>query len=115
MTVHRVEFGFGRAVDMVILKSLIEELSESEEKYLECIEDTKTEKERVITSRQTLRDEIEELKENLKTMEESLKVMDEYIKKFNYRENISKSEMDTVAKKIVYSNIYRKEMEECIN
>lgn len=114
ITLYRVEFGFDREVDVIILKSLIEKLNIAEELYLESIEEVNQERERVVTNRDNLSMEIEALKESLKAMEESLEVMDNYIEKFDYKETQARLEMDTIAKKIVYSNIYRKEMTECL-
>lgn len=114
ITLYRVEFGFDREVDVIILKSLIEKLNIAEELYLESIEEVNQERERVVTNRDNLSMEIEALKESLKAMEESLEVMDNYIEKFDYKETQARLEMDTIAKKIVYSNIYRKEMAECL-
>lgn len=114
ITLYRVEFGFDREVDVIILKSLIEKLNIAEELYLESIEEVNQERERVVTNRDNLSIEIEALKESLKAMEESLEVMDNYIEKFDYKETQARLEMDTIAKKIVYSNIYRKEMTECL-
>lgn len=114
ITLYRVEFGFGRDIDVVILKSMIEKLNVAEVEYLTSIEEVNEEKERVVSSRDVLIKEIEEMKNSLKIMEESLTTMNDYIDKFNYKERIAKTEMETIAKKIVYSNIYRKEMEECL-
>lgn len=114
ITLYRVEFGFGRDIDVVILKSMIEKLNVAEVEYLTSIEEVNEERERVVSSRDVLIKEIEEMKNSLKIMEESLTTMNDYIDKFNYKERIAKTEMETIAKKIVYSNIYRKEMEECL-
>ena len=114
ITLYRVEFGFDRDVDVVILRSLLEKLAVAEEEYLSSIDEVNLEKERVITNRNNLAQEIEDMKKSLSIMEESLWAMNNYIEGFNYKERIAKSEMETVAKKIVYSNVYRKEMEECI-
>lgn len=114
ITLYRVEFGFDRDVDIVILKSLIDKLETAEDEYIRTIGEVTLEKDRVITSRDNLQEEIKELEDRLKIMKESLFVMNNYIDKFSYKEKIAKSEMETIAKKIVYSNIYRKEMEECL-
>lgn len=114
ITLYRVEFGFDRDVDVVILESLLKKLDVAEGEYIKSMDEVNAEKERVVTERDTLAEEIEQMVETLKLMRETLGVMNEYIDKFNYRERVAKSEMDTIAKKIVYSNIYRKEMEECM-
>lgn len=112
ITLYRVEFGFDRDVDIVILRSLIEKLSVAEEKYLNSIGEVNLEKERVLANRDVLVQEIEDMRKSLDIMEESLATMNNYIEGFDYKEKIAKSEMETIAKKIVYSNIYRKEIEE---
>lgn len=114
ITLYRVEFGFDRDVDVVILKSLLEKLTVAEEEYLNSIDEVNLEKERVIANRDVLSQEIEDLKKSLRIMEESLGTMNNYIEGFNYKERVAKSLVETVAKKIVYSNVYRKEMAECI-
>lgn len=111
ITLYRVEFGFDRDVDVTILKSLIQKLNVAEEVYIDAIEEVNEERDRVITSRDNLLMELEEAKETLRCMNE----MNLYIDKFDCKEKQAKTEMNTIAKKIVYSNIYRKEMEECMS
>lgn len=113
ITLYRIDFGFDRDVDLTIIKSLIEKLNIAEDKYLKSIDLIKEEKDSLLSKRETLIYEIETIEETLKTMKSSLKSLDGYIKDFGYQEKQAKTDMDLIAKKIVYSNIYRKEMMEC--
>lgn len=114
ITLYRVDFGFDRDVDLTILTSLLEKLNFAEEEYIGAIEEVNEEKVRVVTNRDNLKLEIEQIEEQLKYMKESLEIMNSYVDKFDYKERVAKTEMNSIAKKIVYSNIYRKEMMECM-
>lgn len=114
ITLYRIDFGFDRDVDCSIIDSLIKKLDIAEEKYISIMENVKTEKDKLLSQRDSLKIEIDTLKGTLNSMNESLKSMDEYIKNFGYEETQAKTDMDLIAKKIVYSNVYRKEMMECM-
>ena len=113
ITLYRIDFGFDRDIDLSITKSLITRLNEAETIYLDTMEKINEEKESLEAKRDGLKEEINTFKQTLKAMEDSLNAMDTYIKNFGYEESQAKSEMDLIAKKIVYSNTYRKEMHEC--
>lgn len=115
ITLYKIEYGFDREIDLNIIGSLIRKLDESEKEYLSIMEEVSSEKEKLEAKRENLASEIKTLKETLDTMNESLMALDKYIDKFSYKEKQAKSEMDITARKIVYSNVYRKEMLECVN
>ncbi|MCC0645398.1 hypothetical protein KGF41_14120 [Clostridioides sp. ZZV14-6150] len=115
ITLYRVEYGIDRETDLMIIENLLRKLDKTEKEYINIMDEISFEKEKLLAEREGLVSEIETLKGTLDTMNESLKVLSKYIDTFSYKEKQAKSEMEIIAKKIVYSSIYRKEMLECIN
>lgn len=115
ITLYRVEYGIDRETDLMIIENLLRKLDKTEKEYINIMDEISFEKEKLLAEREGLVSEIETLKETLDTMNESLKVLSKYINTFSYKEKQAKSEMEIIAKKIVYSSVYRKEMIECIN
>lgn len=115
ITLYRVEYGIDRETDLMIIENLLKKLNKTEKEYINIMDEISSEKDKLLAEREGLTSEIETLKKTLDTMNESLKVLSEYINTFSYKEKQAKSEMEIIAKKIVYSSIYRKEMLECMN
>ncbi|EGT3641058.1 TPA: hypothetical protein UL242_002350 [Clostridioides difficile] len=115
ITLYKIEYGFNREIDLTIIRELIKKLDRHEKEYISIMQETSSEKEKLEADRENLVSEIKTLKEALDAMNESLIALNKHIDTFSYKEKQAKSEMDITAKKIVYSNVYRKEMLECIN
>lgn len=112
ITLYRVEFGFGREVDKTIRNNLLESLDELETIYIKAMDESEENKDKLFADRNLLKEEIKTMRETLDTMTNSLKGLDAYIKTIGFEEEKAKCNRDLVAKKIVYSNIYRKALEE---
>lgn len=115
ITIFMIGYGFDREVDNIITKNLLSQLEEKDSAYLEIMEKVSNERYELEVEREQLKDEISSLEETLTSMRESLKSLNSYIEKFGYEENIAKLERDKIAKRICYSNSYRKIMEELVD
>lgn len=112
ITLYRATFGFGREADKAIIDVLIKDLHDADIKYNEACNEVKEKKEKLLADKTLLKEEINTLRDTLKSMEEGLKGIENYIDCIAVDEIKTKAERDIVAKKIVYSNIYRKAVEE---
>ena len=110
ITLYRIEFGFGREVDKGILKNLSEQLDEAETEYIKAMEVTEENKNDMEYKIFSLEEEILSQKELLSTMEQSLDELKKLKKSITIEEDKSRIVRDKIAKKIVYSNIYRNAM-----
>lgn len=110
ITLYKIEFGFGREVDKGILKTLIEQLDEAETEYIKALDITKENRDEMDYKILSLEEEILSQKELLSTMEQSLDELKKMKKTITLEEDKSRIVRDKIAKKIVYSNIYRNAM-----
>ncbi len=112
ITLYRIEFGFGREVDKGILKTLIEQLDEAETEYIKSMDVTKENRDDLNYKILSLEEEIVSQKELLTAMEDSLEELKKLKKSITLEETKNRVVRDKIAKKIVYSNIYKNAMNE---
>lgn len=110
ITLYRIEFGFDRDIDKQILAGLIKELNEAETKYIEAMYITKENKDELEYKILSLEEDILSQKELLTAMEDSLSELKRTKKSITLEEDKSRIIRDKIAKKIVYSNIYKNAM-----
>ena len=112
ITLYRIEFGYGREIDKRIQQGLLEELDIAEEEYIKAMDEVKNEKDKLEIDKIQIKEKIVSLKEELTALESGLKGIENYINTINIKEVKTRVDRDIVAKKIVYSNIYKKAIEE---
>lgn len=112
ITLYRIDFGFDREIDKVIFEDLIKKLNECEEEFLIKESEVDDEELKVQGQMDDLLIEIECLEETLETVRNSYKSLREYKKSIVSKKELARTEMNSVAKKIIYSNEYRKQMAE---
>lgn len=110
ITLYRVEYGFSKVINKSILNDLLLEREMAEVNYMQIKENRSEEKKSLLYSRDNLDADIKSLEETLKAMKESKNSLDNYITNFNYEETKAKTEIDTLAQKIVYSINYKLEV-----
>lgn len=114
ITLYRVEFGFGRTNDKLLLDNLLSELETEDTTYLEAMESTQQEKELIENNILQLENEIQSLQESLKALQDNKEGLKDYIKSISQKEAIAKSSRDCTARKIIYSIHYRKAIDDYI-
>lgn len=110
ITLYRVEYGFSKVINKSILYDLLIEHEMAEVNYMQIKENRSEEKKDLLNSRDNLDIEIKSLEETLKALKESRNSLDNYITNFDYEEIKARSEIDTLAQKIVYSINYKLEV-----
>lgn len=112
ITLYRIEFGFGRNSDKLLLNNLLEELDEKDTTYLKSMESVQQDKDSIQYNIFQLENEIQALRESLKALEDSKKGLEEYSKSITQKETLAKADRDCIARKIIYSIHYRKAVDE---
>lgn len=108
ITLYRIEFGFDREIDITILTNLKEQLEKADTKYIEAMNEVQEKKDKLDNDAINIKEQIKSLEEQLKSMKSGLKGIEEYKKTITIEETKAKTERDIIAKKIIYSNIYKK-------
>ena len=114
ITLYRIDFGFNRTINKTIQKELMEELELKDNELAEVTSKIEEEKLNLMYQKDMINNEIESLKQTLKALEDNKRGLEEYIKNFGSEEKQKKEERDLVAKKIAYSVIYRKAVEDAL-
>lgn len=112
ITIYRIEFGFGREVDKNILVGLLSQLDEAETNYIEAMDIVKEKKEDLEYNVLTLQEEIKSTEELLNTLKVSLFELNSMKKSITLDEDRCRIARDKIAKKLVYSNIYKNAVNE---
>ena len=112
ITLYRIEFGFGREVDKNILIGLLKELDEAETEYINAIDIVKEQKNDIDYKILSLEEDIASEVELLNTLNLSLKELKGMNQTITLEEDRSRIIRDKIAKKLVYSNIYKNAVNE---
>lgn len=112
ITLYRVDFGFGRNTDKIILDNLLKELNEDEITYTQKKEQVDKEKERLGAEYGQLLLDISAKKKEIISLEEYKKTLEQYIDTYGIDAIEAKEKMDEIARKIVYSIEYRNSLKE---
>lgn len=115
ITLYRIDFGFGRNTDKIILEQLLKELKEGEEVYLQKRKEIEEETDSLMCDHTKLIMEIEAKKKEIKSLEESKNILEDYINIYKKDEIEAKETIDEIARKIVYSIDYRNSVKEVEN
>lgn len=112
ITLYRIDFNFGKNINKIILKDLLEELNKKEEIWLaEKLKLDETNNE-LVSEQTQLEMNIEAKNNELKQLQERLDSLKKYMKTTNQDEIIAKEAMNEIARKIVYSIEYKKSMQD---
>jgi hypothetical protein len=112
ITLYRIEFGFDRAIDKSILIGLLEQLDQAETKYIKAMDIVKEQKNDMDYKILSLEEDISSTVELLNTLKTSLNELKNMKQSITLEEDKCRITRDKIAKKLVYSNIYRNAMEE---
>jgi FtsZ-binding cell division protein ZapB len=112
ITLYRIEFGFGREVDKNILVGLLRELDNAETEYIKAMDIVKEQKNDMEYKILSLEEDISSTVELLNTLKLSLNELKNIKQTITLEEDKCRISRDKIAKKLVYSNIYRNAMEE---
>lgn len=112
ITLYRIDFGFGRTTDKIILEQLLKELKDGENIYLQKRKEVEEEMDSLMCEHTKLIMEIEAKKKEVKALEESKDILENYIDIYKKDEVEAKEVMNEVARKIVYSIDYRNSIKE---
>lgn len=112
ITLYRIEFGFDRSIDKTILASLTEQLGEADDKYINAMQEVQEKKDNLDIDALSIKEQMASLQEQLTALKCGLKGIEEYKKAITIEEVKAKTERDIIAKKIIYSNIYKKAVDE---
>lgn len=112
ITLYRIEFGFDRGIDKTILASLTEQLGEADDKYINAMQEVQEKKDKLDIDALNIKEKMASLQEQLTALKCGLKGIEEYKKTITVEEVKAKTERDIIAKKIIYSNIYKKAVDE---
>lgn len=112
ITLYRIEFGFDRSIDKTILASLTEQLGEADDKYINAMQEVQEKKDKLDIDALNIKEQMASLQEQLTALKCGLKGIEEYRKTITIEEVKAKTERDIIAKKIIYSNIYKKAVDE---
>ena len=112
ITLYRIEFGFDRQIDKDILSNLRQQLEYADTKYIQAMEKVQEKKDKLDNDALIIKEQITSLEEQLQSMKSGLTGIEEYKKTITIEETKAKTERDIIAKKIIYSNIYRNAMEQ---
>jgi len=112
ITLYRIEFGFGREVDKNILFGLLKELDNAETEYLEAMDIVKEQKNDMEYKILSLEEDISSTIELLNTLKLSLSELKNMKQTITLEEDKCRIFRDKIAKKLVYSNIYKNAIDE---
>ena len=112
ITLYRIEFGFDREIDKTILSNLKGQLEDADIKYIQAMEEVKEKKDKLDNDSIIIKEQIKSLEEQLKSMKSGLKGIEEYKRTITIDEMKAKTKRDIIAKKIIYSNIYKNAVDE---
>lgn len=112
ITLYRIDFGFGRNTDKVILENLLKELNEDKAVYMQKKEQVDRERERLGTEYSQLLLDISAKKNEIESLEEYKKSLEQYMDTYGVDAIEAKEKMDEVARKIVYSIEYKNSIKE---
>ena len=112
ITLYRIEFGFGRALDKGILNGLLGELDEAETEYIQAMDVVKEQKNDMDYKILSLEEDIASTVELLNIQKLALKELKGMKQTVTLEEDKCRIIRDKIAKKLVYSNIYRNAMNE---
>ena len=112
ITLYRIEFGFGREVDKNILVGLLKQLDDAETEYIKAMEVTKEKQSDLDYKTLSLEEDIKCQQELLNAMIDSLKELKGLKKTICLDEDKTRIIRDKIAKKLVYSNIYKNAVNE---
>jgi hypothetical protein len=112
ITLYRIEFGFDRAIDKSILIGLLEQLDQAETEYINAMDIVKEQKNDMDYKILSLEEDISSTIELLNTLKTSLNELKSMKQSITLEEDKCRITRDKIAKKLVYSNIYRNAMEE---
>ena len=112
ITLYRIEFGFDRTIDKTILENLREQLEEADEVYIKAMQEVQEKKDRLDIDAISIKEQISSLQEQLSALQSGLKGIEEYKKTITVDEVKARTNRDIIAKKIIYSNIYKKSVDE---
>lgn len=112
ITLYRIEFGFDRTIDKTILENLREQLEEADEVYIKAMQEVQEKKDKLDIDAISIKEQIVSLQEQLSALQSGLKGIEEYKKTITVDEVKARTNRDVIAKKIIYSNIYKKSVDE---
>lgn len=112
ITLYRIEFGFDRTIDKTILENLREQLEGADEVYIKAMQEVQEKKEKLDIDAISIKEQIASLQEQLSALQSGLKGIEEYKKTITVDEVKARTNRDIIAKKIIYSNIYKKSVDE---
>jgi hypothetical protein len=112
ITLYRIEFGFDRAIDKSILIGLLEQLDQAENEYIKAMDIVKEQKNDMDYKILSLEEDISSTVELLNTLKTSLNELKNMKQSITLEEDKCRIIRDKIAKKLVYSNIYKNAMEE---
>lgn len=112
ITLYRIEFGFGREADKSVLEVLLKELDEAETEYVNAMDVTKEQRDEVDYKILSIEEDIASTLELLNTLKFSLAEVKGLKQSVTIEEDKCRIARDKIAKKLVYSNIYRNAMKE---
>lgn len=115
ITLYRIEFGFEREIDKIILISLLEQLNKADEKYIKALDTVQEKMDEIDTQTLSIMEEIKSIEETLQALRSGLEGLEQYKKTITVNEEKARIERDRIAKKVVYSIDYRKSIEEIVN
>ena len=112
ITLYRIGFGFGRDTDLVIQNNLLGQLKNMDLKYIEVLKNIEEQKKDLQVNKLQLEEEIKTYEKMIRDLKQSLESINTYIDDFGYEVKKVQTERDIIAKKICYSSIYRKAVDE---
>lgn len=115
ITLYRIDFGFDREIDKMITEDLIRKLNQAEEHYINKECEIEKEEEKLNSQLDDMSIDIQCMEETLNNTKESYKALKIYRDSFINEKEIAKSKMNLIAKKLIYSNEYRKQMVEAMD
>lgn len=112
ITLYRIEFGFGRDIDKNILNGLIEDLDKADTEYIQAMDIVKERKEDMEYKILSLEEDIKSTEELLNTLKLSLNELHNIKQSITLEEDKCRIARHKIAKKLVYSNIYKNAVNE---
>ena len=112
ITLYRIEFGFGREVDKNILIGLLKQLDDAETEYIKAMDVTREKQSDLDYKILSLDEDIKSQQELINAMTDSLKELKALRKTISLDEDKTRIIRDKIAKKLVYSNIYKNAVNE---
>jgi hypothetical protein len=112
ITLYRIEFGFEREIDKNILIGLLKNLDQAETEYIKAMDIVKEQKSDMDYKILSLEEDISSTLELLNSMKSALKELKGMKQSITLEEDKSRIARDKIAKKLVYSNIYKNAVNE---